>query len=120
MIHLQLSRRADYSAAAEGGTEGFKGAYPGDKPLNRHNPMGAHPLRMRIAIEVLIAVRRCRNLAAEYRIEIGPKVAVVNLKGQLDGGDGAQPCADTAAAGAAFTEQVPTQPGVGRILGEVR
>ena len=58
--------------------------------------MGAHPSRMRIAIEALIAVRRCGYLAAEYRIEIGPgstagiKVAVVNRQGQLDGGDGAQ------------------------------
>ena len=39
---FQPSRRPDYPGAAEGGTEGFKGAYPGDKPLNRHNSMGAH------------------------------------------------------------------------------
>ena len=44
MIHLQPVRRADYPGAAEGGTEGFKGAYPGDKPLNRYNSMGAHLL----------------------------------------------------------------------------
>ena len=76
--------------AAEGGTEYLEWAYPGDKPLNRHNSMGAHPL-MSIARKILIR----GYLTAEYRIEIGPgstagvKVAVVNLKGQLDGGDGA-------------------------------
>ena len=43
--------------AAKSETEGLKGAYPGDKPVNRADPIGAHPvLRMRIALKVLIAV----------------------------------------------------------------
>ena len=43
--------------AAESETEGLKEAYPGDKPVNRADPIGAHPvLRMRIALRVLIAV----------------------------------------------------------------
>ena len=98
MIHLQPSRRpvrqlapaGRMLQASEGGTEDLKGVYPGDKPLNRHNSMGVHRL-MSIARKILIR----GYLIAEYRIEIGPgstagvKVAVVNLKGQLDGGDGA-------------------------------
>ena len=44
MIHLQPSRRPDYPGAAEGGTEGFKGAYPGGKPLNPTDPDRPSPL----------------------------------------------------------------------------
>ena len=74
---------------------------------------------MRIPREVLIAVRCCRDLTAEYRIEIGPDVAGIHRRRQLDRGDGARSRAGTGCGGA-FTEQVRTQPGVGRILGEMR
>ena len=117
MIHLQPSRRpADYPGAAQSGTEGFKGAYPGDKPPNRHNSMGVHRL-MSIARKTLIR----GYLIAEYRIEIGPgstagvKVAVVNREGQLDGGDGAQSRGRSDAA-----EQVIAQRGAGADLGKLR
>ena len=70
--------------AAEGGTEDLKGAYPGDKPLNRHNSMGAHPL-MSIARKILIR----GYLAAEYRRAFGRGIAVIHRRRQLDGGDGA-------------------------------
>ena len=123
MIHLQPSRRPDYPGAAEGGTEDFKGAYPGDKPLNRHNSMEAHPLRMRITRKGLIAVRRCGYLAAEYRIEIGPgstagvKVAVVHRRRQLDRGDGAQ---SRFRGGWVAAEQVIAQRRGGADLGKLR